>query len=330
MTSRVPITRSYLDESAISSGRSVSGTTWMSLGGLANFTLGRGAQIVPAYYVQNSLTVAHEYVYKFWARPRYQAIQRMWSVIALPGTRGNTAAIEVPSGGISQTRSFSSSIDTAVPQTLIENLSAQSSAAAEFSLAITPADSMVLYSISAFDVPRASLTVDANDLGTNTSLLRPGQPITRTAIDSMIRAAADSATIGRRVSHLQWSVPVTDNGATTTSFAISESTTTPTAKFALPMPMIGRKIGRADTTATVKCRALMWAASGSAKLDLVPSSGSTTTLTVTSATPAWSSDGTFVINTVDHGDTSFTVEPRLYHSAGGVTAYCAAISIWED
>lgn len=340
MSATVPLRRGYSDGGGLLSGRVVAGMDWMALAGTANWLVGRGAQTVPAYFLSSTLTAGHAYTFYYWFRPRYQAVQREWSINARTTSITTTATIN-PNGVGAQTRGFSFDLDVATPRTLIENIAAQTETGAASSLVITPTADMSVYGIAAVDIPRAGLVVNSTELGSDAGLMMPGQPVSRTAIDSMVRMAADATTMGRRVSHFQWAVPTYDNGDAATSLAASETLATPTAIFLAgnTVPILGRKDGRTGTTSvTAFPSAVMWKAGGtqSAKLDIVTAAG-TVTLTTTSTYPVWVHGTAITVDCDDfsqsdgrQGGAWGTFEPRLYRGINAGTAYCSTISIWEN
>lgn len=343
--------RALIDTSEIRAGYTVRGATWSTAAALTNWVLGRGAQLIPAYtpgptnadVPDYAMSAGSTYTFQYYFRPRYQAVQRIWC-FTLSGSN-NPVTITVPAGGTSVTATARPR-ETTQPVRVVESLSAQSDTEASVSITIAPTvASTWLDSVSCFEVPRAFLTESTtNDRGNDTTELQHGQPVLYESVQPMVGTVTTAAAIGRRASLLQWSVPATVSGSTSTSFAVSTTSTAAAGVDVLDraVPALARKTSLTGLTGSVRVRFLVWTngLGTSGQIRFTSSeNGSTSWIDVSSATtsPTWTSAATLTVDCEDPAaadgrqDATWDDMNAQIRSADGVCRiYCAAISAWEN
>jgi hypothetical protein len=341
MSALVPPYRVAIRTADVLAGASVRGPTWIDCAHLANWVLGRGANVLPGCAPIASLAPATDYALKWRVKPNYQAVERFWWLhIQSTANDPSDVDITIPDTGAAETRRAQVDANAAWPVEVREVLSAQSAAEAELTAKLNIADGGDLYGIGAWEIPRAELVFGGTDLGSEPSYLFPGSPIAATPLAGIVAATADDS-VGRRASLVQWAVPVTAGGSTTTAFAFSTTSATWVDIWALPVPVLARKLGRSDTTGTITAKVLAWASDGSTGGDVRLSgsragAGSSTTIGSTT-TPTWSAAFTLDVDaddlTASDGRRSSAWEEldvQIQRTSGSGTLYVASASIWED
>lgn len=347
MAATVPDRRLIAQHADIDAGRAVRAATWRDVALTANWTLGRGAMLVPAHAVGLTLMPGNEYEFRYRVRPRPQAIERVWSIHSrVAGTGPAYLKVEVPSGSapVELSPAPRRGVVYAFRASLVtETVAAPSSTEQTLTLAITPQlGSVIIDSISCWEVPRAELTTNSTDDGTDIAQINPGQPMRGSTVAQLAQVYADPTQIGRRASLWQWAVPVAVNGVTTTSYAKTITTSAPFSDdvFSLPIPMLARKIGRNDITSQVRAKVLAWVSSGTGSVRLVSSkNGASGDVNISTTTPAWSSAITLDVDcedldSDDGRQTAATptwdeVDLEARVTTAGPTLYIAAVSVWE-
>ena len=336
MSAIVPSERVAVTAADILAGRAVSSRTWAAIAGLTNCVLGRGANVVPAYSPNVTLTAATEYELRYWIQPRYQALERRWQFGVRGASAVSTVNVELPSGAAAQDITASTGRMHGAPQGLVEALGSQSATAADVTIALTPADAdIVLESIGCWEMPRAALVADASDLGSDLAKFQQGQPISADSLAQIVAALGDNAKIGGRYSLLQWAVPCTAGGSTTTAFAASTASATFQPLFDLPVPVLNRKIGNANVT-QASATFLAWVTGGGAGevrfTDLTTGSSTAAPISVTS--PTWSNAVTLDVDCEDLTaadglqSAAFDTIQVEYRATSG-TIYLASASVWD-
>src|ERR1041384_2011821 len=109
MVARVSTVPNGISRADVVNGRSVRGSTgWQNFAGLANWLIGRGGILVPAFCVgrvaggTGALTAGSTITLRFNAYPRYSALRRIWILTGRSGKLAisGTAHMQVraPSG----------------------------------------------------------------------------------------------------------------------------------------------------------------------------------------------------------------------------------------
>ncbi|HEU4616172.1 MAG TPA: hypothetical protein VFS15_28940, partial [Kofleriaceae bacterium] len=144
--------------------RAVRSTTWLDAVRLQCWLAGRGSMDVPAHNPMVTISAGTTSAFRYWTKPRYQTTRYAYTFV-ITGTAA-ACTVAIPSGGTAHSVPISSP-RTMAPITLYADRSARSAAEAELSFDITaPAGSDVtVQCVSIEALPRATLDVDANDLG---------------------------------------------------------------------------------------------------------------------------------------------------------------------
>jgi len=327
----VPQQRAVVGHAGIVAGASVRSRHWRDAATQAAYLLGIGRQIVPATSSGPlSLSTLSAHKLGYYLAPTPAAIDRRWGVRAKSGTM----TIKAGSGGPSVT--FSPG-PLYAERGVIEELSASASAGA-FDLVITPSAATTLAGISCVEVPRVGLAADSTDLGTDLSKLAAGQPILASDVANLLSSLGGGiARVGARTL-VQWAVPYSVGGATSTAFA-SSTTTSASWVSVFPggdVPGLGGVLSRSATTRGVTCYFLAWVTSGTGlvRLSATGSGGTSSTANVTSTSPAW------VSVTLDIDAENMTVtdgrrgghwemlQPE-FNAPPGQIIYCASVSCFE-
>jgi len=322
-------------------GRAVRGPTWQQAAKLNNWIHGRGAQLVPFYAPNNTLSSGVKYVYKWRVKPNYEAVERLWSVYAVAVDKPETMVITVPSTGTDVTKHVPFVRNEAVPQTVHEVLASQSGSELELSMQLQPSGDVNVYGIGGWEIPRPTLPAATESTGMEPTAFNAGAPIGASEIAPMVATMSDGDA-GRRASVLQWAVPVTAGGSTTTAFAASTTSGSYVDVFDLPCPVLARKLGVNDTTELVTCKVLAWSSDGASTTGncRISSSvhGASSAVSIGgTTTPTWSNAITLSVDSEDpataDGRRSAAwdeLDVQWQRTAGAGTLYIASVSIWED
>ena len=327
-------------------GRAVRGLTWRNVVLASNWALGRGAQVVPWHSPYLAVASAANITLRYKCKTRYAAVRRRWAFwIRSTATAGvSTVAIEVPSGGTSQTVYVGDSKHSLRPFFVEENLSAQSSAENELTCKITATSgAIIIEGVSAVEMPRSSLDIGATEGGVSDLTVQPREPIydgTFKSVGGFVDSVAQAYQAARRASLFQWA----SNDSTTAGEAIAISSITPTYTnvFPLPLPLLGRKRQRTDVVkeASARVYARMSAAGPTGTVRFTMVSGDTASITgITGTSYAWyptTNAAAFDVDctdmTVSDGRRSArwddcTIDATVSAAA---TVYIASVSIWEN
>lgn len=340
MTRPVPHRRPTASVTDVRVGRAVRGPTWQQAALLNNWVHGRGAQLVPLYSPVVQLTGSTKYELRFRVTPNYQTLERLWSIYAVAVDKPETVSVTVPAGGTTFVKHVPFIRNEAVPQTVHEALSAQSGAETTLSIELEPSGDINLRGLGCWELPRATLAQGGSDRGMDNTHFNPGGLIGATPLAPLVATMADGSA-GRRASLLQWAVPVLAGGATTTAFAASTTSASHVDIFALPTPVLGRKLGVTDTTKTVTCKVLHWSSdgastTGTARLNSSKNGASSTVTVGGTTTPTWSDAITLAVDAEDptvadgrRGSTWDELDVQWARTSGAGTLYIASVSIWE-
>ncbi|MCU0675635.1 MAG: hypothetical protein MUE69_22945 [Myxococcota bacterium] len=325
--SRVPQFREDLAFASIVAGAPVASTDWQRAAAVQNWVAGRGRQVIPTFCpdVPDLEAPSNTYRFALYVLPSYPTIDlvamvsRSDVVSVLPGV------VQTPSP-VALSASPRSSYGTTAIQVQLD-------------VAVDVRDEEI-HSIAVYEIPRARIEQTASAGGIDTSALGAGQPITIASVDALRDAVADD-TFGARVLAAH-AVPWSKDGGSTSSTEYATASTSATYAAVVGgsgVPVLARKKRTTDTTRTVKARCYGWVTGATTGQFRVTSSsqGSSSAVSFTNTTPAWSSEITDLL--VDCEDLStatglqsatwdeLTVESR--RSAGAGNVYVAGWIVYE-
>jgi hypothetical protein len=273
----------------------VSASDWASTARLQNHIASRGRVLVPAFRPDH-VAVASKTAYTYALRvvPSYQALVRRWRVAVQCATQvdvsinGGTAAVD-PSPG-----DFADIGAASLPRgiTIDEVLGSQTSAESAATVTITGDSVPTVDSIECFELPRAFIASDANELGVELPPLRSSLPIQAAAFTNLY-AGAMNADAGRRVL-FQWAVPYEVAASTSTTYAASTASATFGDVFSVAKPCIVRKkFNDGNDYTACNARVFAWVSGGgSGQFRVITGEGDSSVVTITNTSPAWSSEVT--------------------------------------
>lgn len=336
MARALPERRPEPSADLVLSSAPVSTVTWQSLGYLANFLRGKGAQLVPTCFPQRSIIAGVTETFRFRVKTRNTAIQRIW-VVGLRTTTTSSvhADIRSPSGsGPTIQVPVRTTLDTRTSDVYVEDVASKATAEVEITISIKAVEhAVIVESISCYEQDRPVLNGDATDYGVDVTTLASRQPIFEGSYqsaggvyDSLANADA------RRVGLFHWSV----GGST----SVTRLSATPANIFILDAPILTRKLARSAVTGTVKWAIYAYlSGAGTGTVTASTTSGASNTITITNTAAAWSTPQTFAVDcddmaSLDGRQTAGT--PRWdmlnFKFAGNGTRsiIVQAISVWDD
>lgn len=343
MTAVLPY-RVDVSTSDIRSGAAVRGPTWYGVAQLNNHTLGRGGMLVPAYSPGVALTAGTTYLLAYWVLPRYQALERCWQILGRGATATNTLAIEAPAGVTARDAVAYTEEEDIQPVRFIETIGAQSEAEAELELELTPTSggsNVNLDSVCCYEVPRAALAIgDSGDRGHGLVDTLPGQLIDAGAISPAVATLYNDQAIGRRVSLVQWAVPYSAGGSTTTSFAASTTSSSYQDLWDDGIPVLARQLDRSATTGAIVARFLAWTdgtgTGGEIRLSSsVHGASSTASVSNSVTSPTWTDPVVLEVDCTDltaadgRRSSAWDELQVQYKADGTTTLYLASASVYE-
>lgn len=296
MPSPVPVQRSLPQSGDVLISASVRGRTWRDIAHLHHWIRAHGQQLIPAHAPRVVVPGDDGRDLRYRMHPSGRAIARVWEIVLRTSADDGGAAadpasltpctITFPNGdAISTLAPAWRAAEWPRPLVYLEPLAAKNGALTELVLSIAvpdSADNLTVESVACWELPRAVLTEgDATDLGVNVDSFRIGAAIyddgttDSASVAAIASGFADSQC--RRVLHAHAFEPI---------FVDSDD---PVDFYTLPVPMVPRKIGRADTTAPVWVAVYAYASDGTTEgtITFVATSGDTVAFNVTSDTPAW-------------------------------------------
>lgn len=292
MTAAVPRRRSIVREADVISGRAVRSRTWLTAAELANWCLGQGDVLVPAYDPDQNIAAGASKTFQFRVTPNGRAVRRVWRVYVLAATRSGTVTI---SAGAMAAKTVAVPVSPAgaVAIDYLEDLTAKSAVSQTLTLTVACSASsgaVVVSGISCNEAPRAVL--DTADLGMELTSEWAREPIdarTNNSLGGLFTAAeamgGSSGGLLRRVSYLAYARP--DN--TTDCWSDAAGVFVP---LLAQGHILTRKILAADTSRSVTfyflCRASNITTDGEIRITN-NTTAATVTLTVTDpgTTFAW-------------------------------------------
>ena len=319
------------------SGQPVSSQTWTSMGYLANWLRGKGAQLVPACFPERQITAGSTETFRFRVKTRSSAIQRVWMVaLRTTAATATTAEIKAPSGtGTTVTVPVSSSLEGfRAPIVYVEDVASKAASEVEITVSIKAnSNTVIVDSIGCYEQDRPVLNADATDLGVEVATLAVRQPIFEASNASAGGVYASLAGCdARRVGLFHWSV-----GAST---LVTRSSATPANIFILDAPILTRKLARSAVTGTVKWAIYGYVSGvGSGTVTVTSTSGANDTITITNTVAAWSTAQTFDVDCDDMasddgrqtaGSPAWDMLNFQFAGDGTRSIIVQAISVWDD
>lgn len=336
MTGIVPPLRPEPDSGAHKIGAAVASTTWQGLGALGNWLRGKGSALVPACTPRIDIPVGTGETFRFRAKTRSSAIQRVW-VIYLRTLANRAAQVEIrapAASGVVRVASTGPS-DLRNPIVYVENLASRSATEQQVDIEIyvdtVSSGEVYVESIACYEQDRSVLQSDATDYGVDLFSLASGQPIYDPPYAS-IGGVYDILTHSdaRRVGIFQWSQG-DSSGFVADGFS--------TSLLSLPVPVLVRKLARTATTGSVRWSAYARVSAGTGTITLTHTNSAGTFLSavdITGTSFAWSPAQTvagFDCDNLSAADgrrasawdmLNFTVE------AAGGNLLIRSISVWQD
>ena len=326
-------------------GKAVRSATWRDIAQLQNHVLGRGSTLVPAHCpdwdAAFAQSVAH--VIEYTVLPRFQAMDRLWCfTLRSDSSAGTNVTLKIPSTAGSNAFSIKNDRGLTEPLCVVQELASQSSAETQIDYEITvDQDDVFIESVSCVEIPRADLDEYSDlDRGVSITRINPRQPISSSALDGIANTLDDESLIGARGSLLQWAVPHLSGGAQTVRFALSTTSTTFVDMFDLGFPALARKIGRSDTTGSLRVKMHGWLSApgtGTVRVNRT-SGGASAEAVIVSTTEAWTAKIDFTIDCEDlastdgrqtSGSPAWDEIMPQFKVSSGQTLYIVGISCWE-
>lgn len=300
----------------IDAGRAVRGIQHVDLANLVNWTLGRGAQLIAGHYAGSALTSGTQYRLSYRVQPRYQAIQRLWSVDAITTDSvadvtlsviingGSAVVVPVPKN---VSLAAGDDIDWNYPSLIGETLGSQSSAEATVTVDVTPTNGdAILRSVSCFEVPRPIMSNSTDEDGTEAIPFNPSNPALKSTFTNILDVIGDSTKIGRRCSLAHWAVPHgtgTPPTTPTTAFATAITSTSYVDLKTLYLPVLDRKLGRTATTATATVKLIAWVTGGTGDFQVITTAGTSAGVSISATTPTVTSGESITVHCEDLAST---------------------------
>lgn len=293
MAAPVPQERPGITDGDVRISSPVRGRTWRDLAHLQHWIRAHGQQLIPAHAPQCLVPDDDIAELRYRMHPSGRAIARVWEIVLrgsqddggpTPETGLTQITIAFPSGAVVSTIAQAwRSAEWARPLVYVEALAAKDGALTELLLTLeSDGGWAVVESVACWELPRAALTVgDATDLGIDVDSLRVGAPIfddgaaDARSVTAIASGLAQSEC--RRVLHAHAFEPVSITSGSLVDL------------YALPVPLVPRKIRRTDTTAALWVAIYAYVTDGSTEgyIAIETPSGGQIEIDVTSTTPTW-------------------------------------------
>lgn len=356
MSSTVPSQRTSLSYDHVVAGAPVSALDMQAVQETLMWCYGRGSSLVPAMRPRSggAIAVGTSQTYRFWVKPRYAAVRRMW-VVYVNGGGTNTATGTIVAGSGS-TVSFSAFSDRnhCVPILYQEDVGTQTATAKEISITVASVTGTVYVdSLQCWEIPRASLAAGSTEYGIDKTTLASGEPIYSVAtksIDGLHQRLNDGWGVTNRGGHFHF---VTDSGsgegqdlasATIVNKYSTTVSTTSNSFLKSGIPLLERRYyipgsASASTTKTIYFKGLVQCATAGVTGHLVVtmtngSSGSVTFDSTSYATSAWTPATSFDVQVEDETDAAGLqggawdiATVTFYRTGSAGTIYLSAFSI---
>lgn len=277
------------------------GITQQQLAQQVNHVLARGTELVAGHVVNKTLTAGTAYRFSYRIQPRFQAVERVWSIDARCAESPATISVSIDGGSAVVRPATNELSTTTLPVTIVQKNS-QSSAEATTTLDITPGGKDVtIWSISCMEVPRPIFDDGTSEDGTEVGGFTAGQPAAKSAFTNLVDVLSDGSKIGRRCTLSHWGVPHNAGGSPTTTFAVAITSTSYVDIWhsSLWLPALDRKIGPADTTAVVAVKLFAWVTGGTGDFQVITDAGTSSGVSISSTTPAITSAASATLDCED-------------------------------
>lgn len=310
MSKRVPKIPPMPPRTRVLSGVAVAGPTWKPLSQQANYIIGRGACVSPAWCPTRIPTPTGKFTIRI--RPRGIALRRLY-VIRITGLVGGFAGTIDINGTATAHATGDYDRDMEAFE-FIEDVPAPTSIEQTVEITITSATSTpIVYGVAIHELPRAELQQSSasGEYGIDSSSCLPRMPITDAdngGVGGVARAIHAGQCIGRRAGLYTFAVDEAD--------AIVNNAGSFTALFNLPVPILTRRRNYTSTTGVTEWR--LWArctnAGTTGQVRLTAASGDTVTIGITGAITTafglWPTPPTVADLAVDAEDVT-TVDGRI-------------------
>jgi len=228
-------------------GTPVKARDWYAAAALANWIRGRGAVIVPMTNALATIAAGASSNFNFYTKNRGSCIERVWVITGYAATTGRSAIVNIGDGVATQTVTFGDRFSSPAASIFhVRQLLSRSTARAELRLVVEntsfSTSSVVISGIACYEMDRPLLEDDATEGGVELYSCSTKQPIfqddyrSANAVERVMLTGGDA----RRVGMFHWTrgsaSPLTTQAGTAQQI------------FALPAPILARKIGTADTT----------------------------------------------------------------------------------
>lgn len=284
--------RNGAPQDGISASRPVGGSEWTAAARLQNHVASRGRVLVPTMRPEPVTLTKTVYEYAFWMVPTYNALVRRWRVSAtcdgpLELSVNGGTSVRDPELGSAASRNTARLPARALrfDEVLVSQTATESGAILELDC---DGDTLVVDSIECFELPRAFIDADSNELGVELAPFRSSQPI-RADVFANLYAGAMNADVGRRV-FFQWAVPYSAAGSATTDFAASTTSATFGDLFAVAKLCLARKLYN-DGAAYTFCngRVFAWVSpGGGGEVRFTTAAGTSAVVAISNTSPEWS------------------------------------------
>ncbi len=310
MSKRVPKIAPLPPRTRVLSGVAVAAPTWKPLSQQANFIIGRGACVSPAWCPTRVPAPTGKLTIRIM--PRGIAIRRLY-VIRITGLLSGWAGTIDINGTVTAHGTGDYDRDMEAFE-LIEDIPAPASAEETAIITITTTGGApIVYGVAVHELPRAELQQSSagGEYGTDSSSCMPRMPITDAdngSLGGVARAIHAGQCIARRAGLYTFAVDEAD--------AIVNNSGSFAAVFNLPVPILTRKRNYTTTTGVTEWR--LWARCTSAgttgQVRLTAASGATVTIGITGALTTafglWPAPPTVADLAVDAEDVT-TIDGRI-------------------
>jgi hypothetical protein len=335
MSGFVPPRRAEISPAQVLVGANVSsGQQWLPAGSGTNWLAGKGAVMVPTHIVDKSILAGATGVLRYRVKPRYAAIERVWTLMLRTGTlTGVSAVVRAPAGtGTAMTVTVPTGRALRMPIIYREILSAQSDTVGDLTIgiAVTGGD-VEIDSISCFDLDRSGVEEGLTEHGTDTMMLRPreriydGGPFTNSVTGVLFGSALADA---RRVGIYHWAVP--------DIYPVTTAAAGPTSLLTLACPVLGPIYNSGATTASVWWSAYCKVSAGTSTVKLsTTQSGVNDVASITGTSYAWTTAREIFIScedptAADGLRSSAFDDLSILLTATGGTLSLLSVCVWNE
>ena len=331
----------------VQGGRPVSSTTWQAAALMSNYLLGHGSEVIPWHRpaLSSGIPAGSTLDFRFRTALQAQTVALLWLVNARSldaAGRPTAITLRAPYGSGTTTTYVANGQRGSRPLQYVQALTSQTTSAQELGIRIAPTTYACDVQIACIALPRGVLAKTTTDYGSDPAGATPRSAIyagtagTGLSLGELGRKGAVALTAARRVGHCHLSLPDSSTYAIQVTGASTD--------LYVATPMLGRKLYRSSTTASVAVEVLAFASAsgttygtftatsshGSAVISLGSLGSELTT------TPTWYGPGTLTVDAEDLTEatglpsaTFGTVTFAASLDAGAATIYVASISSYE-